>query len=156
VRGYLNRPELTSERFIPDPFVPGGKLYRTGDVARYLPDGVVEFLGRGDHQVKIRGYRIELGEIESAISNHPQVREPVVVPREDTPGDKRLVAYFIARGEAPGAMDLRAFLRANLPEFMVPSNFVPMRTFPLTPNNKVDRKALPSPDERKAQAKPSG
>jgi amino acid adenylation domain-containing protein len=146
-RGYLNRPELTAERFVANPFRPGTRLYRTGDLARWLPDGTVDFLGRLDHQVKIRGFRIELGEIEAALARHPQVRETVVLAREDEPGEKRLVAYFVAEPtSAPTVNELRRFLKETLPEFMVPAAFVRLDAFPLTPNAKVDRRALPAPD----------
>ncbi len=147
VRGYLERPELTAERFIPDPFsdAPGARLYRTGDLARWAPDGTVEFLGRMDFQVKIRGYRIELGEIETALGRIPGVRECVVSAREDTPGDQRLVAYLVADGSAPSDDELRSALRTGLPEFMLPSAFVELDRLPLTPNGKVDRNALPAP-----------
>jgi len=147
-RGYLNRAELTAERFLADPFAPanGSRLYRTGDLARRLENGDIEYLGRIDHQVKIRGYRIELGEIEAGIARHPAIREVVVLAREDEPGEKRLVAYLVA--EIPPAElveQLRAHLRATLPEYMVPSAFVTLDQLPLTPNGKVDRKALPVP-----------
>ena len=149
-RGYHNRPELTAEKFIPNPFPApsGGRLYRTGDLVRWLPEGKIEFLGRLDHQVKIRGFRIELGEIESVLVEHPAVREAVVFAREDVPGDKRLVAYLTAKeGLSPKPSELRGLLRAKLPEYMVPSAFVTLDRFPLTPNGKVDRKALPQPDQ---------
>ncbi|MCA9962038.1 MAG: AMP-binding protein, partial [Anaerolineales bacterium] len=147
--GYLNRPELTAERFIQNPFVDDlqARLYRTGDLARYRPDGTIEFLGRADFQVKIRGFRIELGEIEALLNENTAVREAVVVAREDTPGDKRLVAYLIPQtGAKISVGDLRDSLREHLPEFMVPAHFVTMDKFPLTPNKKTDRKALPAPD----------
>ena len=147
-RGYQNRPELTAEKFIPDVFSrkPGARLYQTGDLARYMPDGNIAFLGRIDHQVKIRGYRIELGEIESVLATHPSVHHCVVVAREDTPGDKRLVAYMVpARDQRPVSRMLREFLSAKLPDYMVPSGFVVLDAMPLTPNGKVDRKALPLP-----------
>ncbi len=143
--GYFGRPELTAERFRPDPFVAGGTIYGTGDLARWRPDGVLEYLGRKDHQVKVRGYRIELGEIEAALGRHAGVRENVVVARADG-GESRLVAYFVARSPAPTADELRAHLRASLPEFMVPSHLVAMAELPRTPNLKVDRKALPPPE----------
>jgi acyl-coenzyme A synthetase/AMP-(fatty) acid ligase len=147
VRGYLNRPELTGERFLTDPFKPNGKIYKTGDLVRWREDGVVEFLGRTDFQVKIRGYRIELGEIESALGRIAGVREAVVVAREDTPGDQRLVAYVVPDGATPpDAAQLRDQLRAVLPEPMVPSAFVVLDALPLTPNGKVDRRALPAPE----------
>ncbi|HEX5748967.1 MAG TPA: amino acid adenylation domain-containing protein [Archangium sp.] len=147
--GYLNRPELTAEKFVPNPFSsePGGRLYRTGDLARYLPDGRIEFLGRIDNQVKVRGFRIELGEVESVLAQNPQVRETVVVVREDVPGDKRLVAYVVANDAIPEASDLRAWMKQRLPEYMVPSAFVVLDTLPLSPNGKVDRKALPVPEQ---------
>jgi natural product biosynthesis luciferase-like monooxygenase protein len=147
-RGYLGRPELTKERFIPDPFGDGSgdRLYRTGDLARFLADGRLEFLGRLDHQVKVRGYRIELGEIESCLGAIEGVREAVVVAREDTPGDVRLVAYLIAQaGTHLEEAALRDRLSAALPDYMVPAHFVTMPAFPLTPNAKVDRKQLPPP-----------
>jgi natural product biosynthesis luciferase-like monooxygenase protein len=147
VRGYLNRPQLSADRFVKHPYRDGGaRLYRTGDLARLRPDGVVEFLGRLDHQVKIRGHRIELGEIETVLAEHPHVREAAVTAREDVPGDVRLVAYFIARdGRPPSAEELREHLQKRLPETMVPAAFVPMGAFPQTPNRKLDRKALPPP-----------
>lgn len=146
-RGYLNRPELTAEHFVCHPFSdePGARLYKTGDLARYLPDGSIEYLGRLDSQVKIRGYRIELGEIESVLRQHPSIRESVVLIREDTPDDKRLVAYVILRENLkPTASELHHFLLERLPEYMVPSTFVSLETFPLTPSGKVDRRALPT------------
>jgi len=146
-RGYLNRPELTAERFVAHPFSnrPGARLYRTGDLARFLADGTIEFLGRLDHQVKLRGFRIELGEIESALCEHPQVREGVVVLREFTAGDKRLVAYFVPNAPAVKVAEIRNHLKDRLPDYMVPSAFEMMERLPLTPNGKVDRKALPAP-----------
>ncbi|MGH7773246.1 MAG: amino acid adenylation domain-containing protein, partial [Candidatus Binatia bacterium] len=153
-RGYLNQPELTAEKFIPNPFgdKPGDRLYKTGDLARYLPDGNIEFLGRLDHQVKIRGFRVELGEIEMALMEHPAVREAVVVSRESEPGEKRLVAYMVANQErVPTASELRGFLNEKLPEHMIPSAFVPIDTLPLTPSGKLDRRALPPPDHSRPE-----
>ena len=147
-RGYLNRPELTDEKFIPNPFTDGDShIYRTGDLVRYLTDGQIEFLGRIDNQVKLRGFRIELGEIELVLSFHPSIRQTVVVAREDTPGDKRLVAYLtIKASPAPSTSELRAFLHESLPEYMIPALFITLKTFPLTPNGKIDRRALPAPE----------
>ncbi|MFB2896610.1 amino acid adenylation domain-containing protein [Aerosakkonemataceae cyanobacterium BLCC-F50] len=145
-RGYLNRDELTAQRFISSPFAHA-KLYKTGDLARYLPNGELEYLGRIDNQVKIRGFRIELGEIEAALASHPAIRENVVVVREDEPGDKRLVAYAVAKGEpSPQAVELRQFLSDRLPTYMIPNAIVLLESLPLTANGKVDRRALPKPD----------
>ncbi|MBD2596806.1 amino acid adenylation domain-containing protein [Nostoc spongiaeforme FACHB-130] len=149
--GYLNQPELTAQKFIPNPFSnnPKARLYKTGDLARYLSDGNIEFLGRIDHQVKIRGFRIELGEIESVLTQNKSVEETVVIAREDEPGNKRLVAYVVVNDESkPNMNELREFLREKLPEYMVPSAFVAIAKIPLTPNGKVDRRALPIPDQR--------
>ncbi|MEA2603268.1 MAG: hypothetical protein QOF89_4260 [Acidobacteriota bacterium] len=148
-RGYLGRPELTAERFVPDPFSasPGARLYRTGDLARHLPDGRVTYLGRTDFQVKVRGFRIELGEIEAALSRHPAVAQAVVAVREDTPGNPQLAAYYVsAEGRAASVGNLRAALREELPDYMIPALFVTLPALPLTPNGKVDRKALPAPE----------
>jgi amino acid adenylation domain-containing protein len=154
-RGYLNRPELTAERFIPDPFgdEPGARLYKTGDLARYLPDGNIEFLGRLDHQVKVRGFRVEPGEVKAALMEHLEVREAVVVAREDETGDKRLVAYCVVLTEQqePTTSELRSFLKQKLPEHMVPAAFVMLEALPLTPNGKVDRHALPMPDRTRPE-----
>jgi amino acid adenylation domain-containing protein len=144
-RGYLNRPDLTMDRFIMT--AGGDRLYKTGDLARWLANGQVECLGRTDSQVKVRGFRIELGEIEAALGQHPAVQQCAVIDREDTPGDKRLVAYIVTPvAAAPTTSDLRHFLRQTLPEYMLPAAFVSMATLPLTPNGKVDRRALPQPD----------
>jgi amino acid adenylation domain-containing protein len=146
--GYLNDSELTAEKFVPNPFRPGSSLYRTGDFARYRSDGNIEFLGRIDNQVKIRGYRIELGEIESVIECHPAASEAVVVAREDVPGDRRLIAYVAPATAGAQAGALRGFLKERLPAYMLPSAFVFLDVFPLTPNGKLDRKALPAPHNR--------
>jgi acyl-coenzyme A synthetase/AMP-(fatty) acid ligase len=148
-RGYLGRPELTAERFVPDPWseTPGERLYRTGDLVRYRPDGEMECLGRIDHQVKVRGFRIELGEIESCLARVPGVSQGVVVVREDRPGDRRLVAYAVP---LPGAElrwhEVRSELARSLPEYMLPSAFVVLEALPQTSSRKVDRKALPAPE----------
>ncbi|MEO7330263.1 MAG: amino acid adenylation domain-containing protein, partial [Minicystis sp.] len=146
--GYLDLPEATAEKFVESPFgLRGVRLYRTGDLGRFLPDGNIDFLGRADHQVKIRGYRIELGEIESVLCAHPGVREAVVLAREGAGGEKRLVAYPVFReGASPSIADLRTFLEVRLPSYMVPRAFVRVEQMPLTPNGKVDRKALPDPE----------
>jgi amino acid adenylation domain-containing protein len=148
-RGYWNRSDQTAERFIPDPFsgVPGARLYRTGDWVRYRPDGKIEFLGRIDHQVKIRGFRIELGEIEAALREHAMVRNAVVAVRGENPGDKYLVGYVIPEEKSvPTTSELRGFLRRTLPDYMIPSVFVALHKLPMTPNGKIDRKALPAPN----------
>ena len=151
--GYWKRPELTAERFIPDPFsaVAGAKLYRTGDLARWRSDGTLEHLGRLDFQVKIRGFRIELGEIEANLANHPSVRECVVIAREEAPGDPRLVAYLVPRNGEASTAELQQHLSRRLPPYMLPDDFVTLPALPRTPNGKVDRKALPAP-ERAARA----
>jgi amino acid adenylation domain-containing protein len=145
-RGYLNRPDLTSERFIANPFVANERLYKTGDLGRYLPDGNIDFLGRIDHQVKIRGFRIELGEIETVLSQHPQVQQVVVIVREDHPENKYLTAYIVSKTETLTSSELRQFLKGNLPEYMIPAAFVILKALPLTPNGKVDRRILPKPE----------
>ncbi|MEH2000300.1 MAG: amino acid adenylation domain-containing protein [Nostoc sp.] len=147
-RGYLNAKELTKERFIPHPFeeAEGSRLYKTGDLARFLPDGNIEFLGRIDHQVKVRGFRIELGEIEALLSQHPDVQQAVVIAREDIPGDKRLVAYIVLNQIDASATTLKRFLQEKLPNYMVPAVFVILDSLPLTPNGKVDRQNLPACD----------
>ncbi|MDJ1168163.1 amino acid adenylation domain-containing protein [Roseofilum sp. BLCC_M154] len=159
-RGYLNRPELTTQKFIPNPFSdePGSRLYKTGDLARYLPDGNIEFIGRIDNQVKIRGFRIELGEIEATLTQHPEISSAVVIVREDSPGDKRLVAYIVAKEEVASS-DWRGFLKTKLPDYMIPSAYVFLEAIPLTPNGKCDRealrmqyrRALPAPDTEHQQ-----
>jgi amino acid adenylation domain-containing protein len=145
-RGYLDRPELTAERFLNDPFRAGARMYSTGDRARFLPDGNIQFLGRLDHQVKVRGFRIEIGEIEEALSRHPAIRAGAVVPH-GSGAEKRLVAYLVAHnGNPPSAAELRAHLKTTLPDYMVPSIFLFLDALPLTPNGKIDRRALPAPD----------
>ncbi|HEV2741063.1 MAG TPA: amino acid adenylation domain-containing protein [Candidatus Elarobacter sp.] len=155
-RGYLNRPELTAERFIDNPFVAGERLYKTGDVARFLPDGAIEYLGRTDFQVKIHGFRIELGEIEARLATYPGVRDAVVTAPEDRLGEKRLVAYYTAPDEID-AQALRDHLLAALPDYMVPALYVPLESLPLTSSGKLDRKALPVPgDAPRAYEAPLG
>jgi amino acid adenylation domain-containing protein len=148
-RGYFNRPELTTEKFIPHPYSndSNARLYKTGDLARYLPDGNIEYLGRIDNQVKIRGFRVELGEIEAAISQHPQVSQVTVIDREDKPGNKQLVAYMVPQSGAEiSSPEIRKFLKGKLPDYMLPAVVVCLDELPLTPNGKIDRKALPIPD----------
>jgi len=153
-RGYLNRTALTAERFIPNPFIdkPLARLYKTGDLARYLPDGNIEYLGRSDNQVKIRGFRIELGEIEAVLSQHPDVSQAAVIAREDVKGDKRLVAYIVPQESAPTVSELRSFLTEKLADYMIPSTFMLLESLPLTQNGKVNRHALPAPDNAQPQA----
>jgi amino acid adenylation domain-containing protein len=157
-RGYLNQPEITAEKFITNPFVnrPNVRIYKTGDAARYLPDGNIEFLGRIDNQVKIRGFRIELGEIEATIRQHSDIEQVVVIVREDVPGEKRIVAYFAPSSESVDTLpatslqqvkNIREFLQQKLPDYMIPSAFVQIKTFPLTANGKIDQQALPAPDK---------
>jgi amino acid adenylation domain-containing protein len=153
-RGYLKRPELTAERFIPDPFSeePGARLYRTGDSACYLPDGNIKFLERIDNQVKLRGFRIELGEIEEALRAHPALQTALVVLREDESGEKRLVAYLVPQREpAPGITEIRSFLKERLPAYMIPAAFVNLDALPLNASGKVDRRALPAPDSSRPE-----
>ena len=166
-RGYWQRPDLTKDKFLPNPFLPSGSepktpkpaapagaMYRTGDLVRYRPDGVIDFLGRVDHQVKVRGHRIELGEIEAALMQHSDVRQAVVVLRADNPDDPQLVAYLVPAGaEAPQTATLRDFLKQKLPEHMVPALYVTLEKLPLTPNGKVDRKALPAPQGQRSSDK---
>ena len=151
-RGYLKRPDLTAERFVANPFSaqPGARMYRSGDLVRWLPDGNIEFLGRIDHQVKLRGFRIELGEIEAVLTGHPKIRDAAVLVREDTPGHQLLVAYYVSEdGQALPTPEIKAHLKEQLPEYMVPAVFVHLEQMPLTPNGKVDRKALPKPDQQR-------
>ncbi|MGZ4111686.1 MAG: amino acid adenylation domain-containing protein, partial [Tumebacillaceae bacterium] len=151
--GYLNRADLTSERFLANPFSDdlGSVIYRTGDLVRYLADGTLQYLNRIDNQVKIRGFRIELGDIEAVLAEHDALRENVVVAREDKSGGKRLVAYLVAKEEAPSVQELREYLKGKLPEYMVPSAFVVLDALPLTPNGKVDRRALPEPGRERPE-----
>lgn len=149
-RGYLNRPELTAERFLPNPFTGIGRMYRTGDLVRRDEQGAIQFIGRLDHQVKVRGYRIELGEIEAHLGTHPSVAEAVAVVRQDEPNDVRIVAYIRTRDQTVSEEALRAHLREKLPDYMIPSNFVQLEKFPLTPNAKVDRSQLPRPGSARA------
>jgi hypothetical protein len=147
-RGYLNRTDLTSEKFISNPFSTTNqeRLYKTGDLARYLPDGNVECLGRLDHQVKIRGFRVELGDVETMLREHGGIADAVVTARPDSLGEQRLVGYLVSRNGPVPASELREFARTRLPLYMVPSQFVFLKQFPLTPNGKVDVRNLPSPD----------
>ncbi|MFZ5515898.1 MAG: amino acid adenylation domain-containing protein [Candidatus Zhuqueibacterota bacterium] len=154
-RGYHHRAEMTAERFVPDPFGQnaGGRLYRTGDMGKYLPDGTIEFYGRVDFQVKVRGFRIELAEIESVLTEHEAIEEVVVLAKKDKAGENRLVAYIVPDHKPlPEKSEIREFLKSRMPEYMVPTAFVMLDAFPLTPNGKIDRKALPEPDEFRASA----
>jgi amino acid adenylation domain-containing protein len=163
-RGYLNRPAMTAERFVPSPFGNGERLYRTGDLARWHHDGELEYLGRLDHQVKIRGFRIELGEVEATLADHPDVREALVVARGDGSGGKRLVSYVVLKQDGEAALrpdepnenlkphELKKYLKRSLPDYMVPVAIVPLQSFPLTANGKIDRRALPKPSARPAGA----
>jgi acyl-coenzyme A synthetase/AMP-(fatty) acid ligase/acyl carrier protein len=144
-RGYLNRLELTAEKFIESPFKRSERLYKTGDLARYLANGQIEYLGRIDNQVKVRGFRIELGEIEAVINAYPYVSQGVVIAREDSPGNQRLVAYLVTK-DGFDLLQLRNLLKLQLPDYMMPATFVVLDSLPLTPNGKVDRKALPTPE----------
>ena len=160
-RGYMNRPDLTAEKFFPNPFSdePGARLYATGDLARFLPDGEIEFLGRLDYQIKLRGFRIEPGEIEETLRQHPNVRDCVVVAREDTPGNNRLVAYVVSGSAGQGEIrsegliiaELRGFLQEKLPDYMVPSVFALLEELPLTAHGKIDRKSLPAPRQTRSE-----
>ncbi|HEU0079357.1 MAG TPA: non-ribosomal peptide synthetase, partial [Longimicrobiaceae bacterium] len=157
-RGYLDRPEPTAERFLPDPFSgePGGRMYRTGDRVRWLGGGTLEFLGRADHQLKVRGFRVEPGEVEAALAGHPGVRQAVVVALEDAAGDRLLRACFVPEGEAPPAAEVRAFLRERLPEHMVPAEYLALGELPLTPAGKVDRLALAAMDAERGDGEGAG
>ena len=149
-QGYLNQPEITAEKFVPHPFglKAGTRLYKTGDVARYLPNGTIEFLGRLDHQMKLRGFRIEPGEIESALRQYQRVNEAAVILREDVPGDKRLVAYVTpTEGVTVKPAEMRNYLKGQVPDYMVPSTIVVLDSMPLTANGKIDPKRLPLPDQ---------
>jgi len=152
-RGYLNRPELTAEKFVPNPFINalGARMYRTGDLGRYRTDGIIQCLGRVDHQVKLRGFRIELGEIEAVLMQHPGIRHAVTDVRASSTGEKRLVGYFVPDAKAPAVSELRAFLKSKLPEYMVPSVFMPLDTLPVSPSGKLNRRALPEPDDARPE-----
>jgi acyl-CoA synthetase (AMP-forming)/AMP-acid ligase II/acyl carrier protein len=156
--GYWNRPELTAKCFVADPYskAPGASMYRTGDRGRWRHDGWLEHLGRLDFQVKVRGHRIELGEVEANLASHPQVARTVVLAREDRPGDVRLVAYVVPLAAMPEANVLRTYLRATLPEYMIPQHFMAITTIPLLPNGKLDRKALPAPAEQSEPVESGG
>ncbi len=151
-RGYLKRPALTAEKFIPNPFgtSPGSRLYKTGDLARFLPDGNIEFLGRVDHQVKIRGFRIELGEVEAALRRHPAIQDTVVTVHEMSPGNNQLIAYLIFQQDsAATTQEIRHDIQQHLPDYMIPAKFIPLAEFPLTPGGKIDRRVLPEPDAKR-------
>jgi acyl-coenzyme A synthetase/AMP-(fatty) acid ligase len=152
-RGYLKLEELTAQKFVPDPFSRenNARLYRTGDRVRYRRDGVIEFLGRVDHQLKIRGFRVEPEETEAVLRTHPAVIDAVCLPWEETPGDKRLIAYVAADGQPSLANDFRRFLQERLPDYMVPSTILQLAALPMTPNGKVDRNALPAPDRSRPE-----
>src|SRR5262245_3190825 len=153
-RGYLNKPDLTAERFVPHAFSSEGgrRLYRTGDLGRYLPDGRIEYLGRADQQVKIRGFRIEPGEIETWLRAHPSIRDAAVEAREEESGEKRLVAYLVENSQnGLGNEELRGYLGEKLPEYMIPSAFVRLEGLPVTSNGKLDRQALPKPDQSRLE-----
>jgi len=154
-RGYLNRPDLTAERFIANPFSESAEdlLYKTGDLARRLPNGDMEYLGRLDHQIKIRGFRIELGEISSVLNCHPSVRESVVIVDQMAPGDNRLIAYVVSGQTIPSITELRDSLKQQLPDYMLPAAFVFLDKMPLTPNGKLDRLGLPHPDGARPELK---
>ncbi|MDV7390845.1 amino acid adenylation domain-containing protein, partial [Arthrospira platensis SPKY1] len=150
---YWNRPRITAEKFIPDPFSPrpGARMYRTGDLVRLLPDGAVEFLGRIDFQVKIRGFRVEMGEIETLFKQHPAVQDALITVYEETPGNRQLVAYYTSKDAQPEISELRRYLKSQLPEYMVPAFFIPLEAFPINPNGKVDRRALPRPEAARSE-----
>ena len=149
-KGYVHRPELTAEKFLPDPFNPGNRMYRTGDRVRFLADGNLAYLGRTDDQVKWRGFRIEPGEIEARLADHPAVRQAAVLLREDSPGDKRLVAYLVANpGQAPDTGAVKTWLKDHVPDYMVPAAFVVLDELPLTPSGKVARRAAARPRLRR-------
>ncbi|HWY20198.1 MAG TPA: amino acid adenylation domain-containing protein [Candidatus Acidoferrum sp.] len=154
-RGYFGREDLTRERFVPNPFAKqsAARMYRTGDLARFLADGEIQYLGRIDNQVKLRGFRIELGEIEAVLAKHPSVQSVVVIVREDTPGDKALVAYVVPSGSSISSAELKDLVRQRLPEYMVPSVFIEMSALPLSPNGKMNRRLLPAPDWSTAEGR---
>ena len=155
-RGYLNRPELTAERFMEDPFEPGARMYRSGDLARWSPEGELEYLGRIDDQVKIRGHRIELGEIEASLLKHPSVREVVLTAQQEENEEAELVAYVVPEEDEWDLQECRSHLADLLPGYMLPSHFISLKSIPLTSNGKVDRKALPKPSEISGSSRPKG